>query len=278
MKEFRLKQKKLKKLMNTLFIITGVYFFVYIGVQPMIAKGIGSGAAIAAAYVGYALILVSLSVLFVYTSKYSKSDKFLETIEYELQDAGCYLTSRSEKDIESYHKTVLEDLRNSGYKISENIEIDGFEFDARAVKGKEMFYIVCTENADKNDILAYLQSAIYDVTAVNIKRRGTGVVLFITDTADESALELSKEITPIDKKEKLVFANAIVETDNGKCYFLGNKPAKYQQMIANYVMNCEIPIKDKFIVKDKLPYQAKLEEKMKEFNLKDFNSGSFYIR
>ena len=49
-------------------------------------------------------------------------------------------------------------------------------------------------------------------------------------------------------------------------------------MIANYVMNCEIPIKDDFIVKDKLPYQARLEEKMKEFNLKDFNNGSFYIR
>ena len=103
-------------------------------------------------------------------------------------------------------------------------------------------------------------------------------MLFITDSADESALELSKEITPIDKKEKLIFANVIVETDSGKCYFLGNKPAKYQQMIANYVMNCEIPIKDDFIVKDKLSYQARLEEKMKEFNLKDFNNGSFYIR
>ena len=101
MREFRLKQKKLKKLMNTLFIITGVYFFVYIGVQPMIAKAFGSIAAMAAAYVGYALILVSLSVLFVYTSKYSKSDKFLETIEYELQDAGCYLISRTEKEMVS---------------------------------------------------------------------------------------------------------------------------------------------------------------------------------
>lgn len=278
MREFRLKQKKLKKLMNTLFIITGVYFFVYIGVQPMIAKALGSIAAMAAAYVGYALILVSLSVLFVYTSKYSKSDKFLETIEYELQDAGCYLTSRTEKDMDSYYNAVLNDLKYNGYKVSENIEIDGFEFNARAVNGKEMFYIVCTENVDKNDIIAYLQSAIYDVTAVNIRRRGTGVVLFITDSADESALELSKEITPIDKKEKLIFANAIVETDSGKCYFLGNKPAKYQQMIANYVMNCEIPIKDDFIVKDKLSYQARLEEKMKEFNLKDFNNGSFYIR
>ena len=235
MREFRLKQKKLKKLMNTLFIITGVYFFVYIGVQPMIAKALGSIAAIVAAYIGYALIFVSLSVLFVYTSKYSKSDK-----------------------------AVLNDLKYNGYKVSENVEIDGFEFNARAVKGKEMFYIVCTENVDKNDMIAYLQSAIYDVTAVNIRRRGTGVVLFITDTADESALELSKEITPIDKKEKLIF--------------LGNKPAKYQQMIANYVMNCEIPIKDDFIVKDKLSYQARLEEKMKEFNLKDFNNGSFYIR
>ena len=114
--------------------------------------------------------------MFVYTSKYSKSDKFLETIEYELQDAGCYLISRTEKDMDSYYKAVLNDLKYNGYKVSENIEIDGFEFNARAIKGKEMFYIVCTENVDKNDMIAYLQSAIYDVTAVNIRRRGTGVV------------------------------------------------------------------------------------------------------
>lgn len=278
MREFRLKQKKLKKAMNILFVVTGIYFFVYIGVEPMIAKGIGSGASIAAAYVGYALILVSLSVLFVYASKYSKSDKFLETIEYELKDAGYYLSSRPERDIASYRKVVIDDLKRCGYSISENVEIDGFEFSARALKGKEMFYIVCTESLDKNDVIAYLQSAIYDVTAVNIRRKGTGVVLFITDEADPSALELSKEITPIDKKEKLVFANAIAECNSGRCYFLGNKPEKYQQMIANYVMNCDVPIKDKFIADEKLKYQFELEEKMKQFNLKDFNNGSFYIR
>ena len=278
MREFRLKQKKLKKLMNTLFIITGIYFFVYIGLQPIIAENLGSGAAIAAAYIGYALILVSLSVLFFYTSKYSKSDKLLEAIEYELKDAGAYFTAREQRDVKSYYDAVLSDLKSNGFAVSNNVEIDGFEFNAKAVKGKEAFYIVCVENLDKNDVIAYLQSAVYDVTAVNVRRRGTNVVLFITDTADDSAYAYSKEITPIDKKEKLIFANAIVETDSGKCYFLGNKPAKHQQMIANYVMGCEVPVDKKYVAEQRLPYQQQLEERMKDFNLKDFNKGSFYIR
>ena len=47
-------------------------------------------------------------------------------------------------------------------------------------------------------------------------------------------------------------------------------------MIANYAMNVEVPIKDEFKGKEQLPFQAELEEHMKEFNIKDFKAGAFY--
>jgi hypothetical protein len=47
-------------------------------------------------------------------------------------------------------------------------------------------------------------------------------------------------------------------------------------MIANYVMNCEVPIKDKFKADEQLNFQFELEEHMKDFNIKDFKNGTFY--
>lgn len=277
MEKFRKKQKKTKKIMNILFIISAVYLFVYIGVEPIIAEYFGGIVTMIIAYIAYALVLAALALLFVYTSKYSKCDKTLEDIEYELSDAGYYFTSRAEKTPEQYLDVMTEDLKCNGFAVNSNIDVDGFEFDLRAVKGKEMFYIVCVDDVDKNDVIAYQQSAIYDATASMLKRRGNAVVVFISNKADESAVELSKVLTPIDKKERFVFANVIVETDTAHCYFLGNKPSKIQQMIANYVMNCEVPIKDKFIGKEKLPYQYRLEEHMKNFNLKEYNNGTFSV-
>lgn len=249
--------------------------FLYIGAEPILAKQFGGVITMISAYIAYALILASLIMLFIYTSKYSKCDKYLEAIEYELSDAGYYFTSRTEKTPEQYLDVMREDLVNHGFDIKSNIEIDGFEFDLRAVKGKEYIYIVCVDDVDKNDVIAYQESAIYDVTATMLKRKGNAVVIFISNKVQESAVELSKVITPIDKKERMLFSNAIVELDTGRCYFLGNKPAKSQQMIANYVMNCEIPIKDKYIGKEKLPYQHRLKEHMNDFNLKDYNNGTF---
>lgn len=275
MEQFRKKQRKNKKILNILLIISAVYMFLYIGAEPILAKQFGGVITMISAYIAYALILASLIMLFIYTSKYSKCDKYLEAIEYELSDAGYYFTSRTEKTPEQYLDVMREDLVIHGFDIKSNIEIDGFEFDLRAVKGKEYIYIVCVDDVDKNDVIAYQESAIYDVTATMLKRKGNAVVVFISNKVQESAVELSKVITPIDKKERMLFSNAIVELDTGRCYFLGNKPAKSQQMIANYVMNCEIPIKDKYIGKEKLPYQHRLKEHMNDFNLKDYNNGTF---
>ena len=275
MEQFRKKQRKNKKILNILLIISAVYMFLYIGAEPILAKQFGGVITMISAYIAYALILASLIMLFIYTSKYSKCDKYLEAIENELSDAGYYFTSRTEKTPEQYLDVMREDLVNHGFDIKSNIEIDGFEFDLRAVKGKEYIYIVCVDDVDKNDVIAYQESAIYDVTATMLKRKGNTVVVFISNKVQESAVELSKVITPIDKKERMLFSNAIVELDTGRCYFLGNKPAKSQQMIANYVMNCEIPIKDKYIGKEKLPYQHRLKEHMNDFKLKDYNNGTF---
>ena len=276
MKEFRLKQKKLKKIMNIFCIITAAFMFVYIGVEPFLPDIIGSVGTLCVGYAADVLVVVSVALLFVYFSKYSKSDSFLEYIEYELSDCGCYFTSRQETSQKDYLTAVLDDLKSNGFNIETNVEIDGFTFDVRAIKGKEIFYIVCDDEIDKNDVIAYQQSAIYDITAVNVKRRANAIMLYICDNADDGAVSLSKAITPLGKKEQIKIANSIVELSSKRCYFLGNKPTKCQQMIANYVMNCALPIKDKFKLNEKLPFQYELEEHMKDFNIKDFNNGTFF--
>lgn len=276
MKEFRLKQKRLKKIMNIFCIITAAFMFVYIGVEPFLPDIIGSVGTLCVGYAADVLVVVSVALLFVYFSKYSKSDSFLEYIEYELSDCGCYFTSRQETSQKDYLTAVLDDLKSNGFNIETNVEIDGFTFDVRAIKGKEIFYIVCDDEIDKNDVIAYQQSAIYDITAVNVKRKANAVMLYICDNADDGAVSLSKAITPLGKKEQIKIANSIVELSSKRCYFLGNKPTKCQQMIANYVMNCALPIKDKFKLNEKLPFQYELEEHMKDFNIKDFNNGTFF--
>lgn len=276
MKEFRLKQKRLKKIMNIFCIITAAFMFVYIGVEPFLPDIIGSVGTLCVGYAADVLVVVSVALLFVYFSKYSKSDSFLEYIEYELSDCGCYFTSRQETSQKDYLTAVLDDLKSNGFNIETNVEIDGFTFDVRAIKGKEIFYIVCDDEIDKNDVIAYQQSAVYDITAVNVKRKANAVMLYICDNADDGAVSLSKAITPLGKKEQIKIANSIVELSSKRCYFLGNKPTKCQQMIANYVMNCALPIKDKFKLNEKLPFQYELEEHMKDFNIKDFNNGTFF--
>ncbi len=276
MREFRKKQKKFKKIMNTVVIITAVFIFIFYGIEPSLAKWIGSEATMAVMYVMYGFVIVSLSMLFQYSSKYAKSDKFLEGVEYELSDAGYYLTSRAENNIDDYSKAVINDLSADGYSAKYNEVVNDFEFDAVCCKGREMFYIVKAAEVDKNDVIAYLDSAIYDITAINVRRKGNGVLLFICDNADEGAVSLSKMITPLGKKEQIKIAVAIAELSTGRVYFLGNRVSKCQQMIANFVMNCNVPINEKYISKEKLPFQAELEEHMKEFNIKDYKNGTFF--
>lgn len=275
MREFRNKQKRLKRIMNTVVIATAVYFLVFIGIEPMIAK-FSDSLFLAMGYMADVLVVACLIILFTYFSKYGKSDSFLESIEYELSDAGYYITSRPEREQNSYLNAVIKDLREHNFSVDENVTVNDFGFSAIGRKRKEIVYLVDIDRLDKNDVIAYIDSVIYDITAVNVKRKASAVIVFITDKADDGAISLSKMITPLGKKETIKIANAIVETDTSRVYFLGNKISKHQQMIANYVMNCDVPIKDEFISKEKLPFQDELEDKMKSFNIKDFKNGTFY--
>lgn len=276
MNEIRIKQRRLYKLMKTLTVFGAIFLVVYIGVSPMIAQ-INQTLSTVLYYLCNVIVVAVLVVLFVYYSKYGKVESFLNNAENEINDAGYYFTSRKERNVDSYCNVVMDDLQKCGYYIDKSLEISELEFYGRAMKRKEFFYIADIINADRNDVLAYLESVIYDLTMNNVKRKGDGILCIVTDKAAEDAVALSKMITPLGKKEKLKIAIAIAETDTGRVYFLGNDKTKSQQLIANFVMNCDVPIKDEYIGKEKLPFQDEIKEKMKDFNLKDFRNGNFYI-
>ena len=277
MQKLRQKQKRLKKIMKGFVIATAVLLFIYIGVQPTLAELSTSAALLAFNYFCDILVIVSLALVLVYYSKYSKAEMFFNDVEGEISDCGYYYTARQEKDISSYYEAVCNDLNNSGFNLEYNLELTELEFDARALKAKEFIYIVNIEKLDKNDVIAYLDSAVYDVTAVNLKRKGNCVVLFLCDEASEGAISLSKAVTSMGRKNQLKFTIAIAEVKTSKVYFAGLNPTKCQQMIANYVLNCALPIKEQYKGKEKLSFQYELEEKMKSFNLKDFKDGTFSV-
>lgn len=274
MREFRKKQKRLYNLMKAIIIVGAAAIFVYIGAKPYV-EDVSNTAAMICNYVCDALVILIMVVLFTYFSKYGKSDSFLTSIENELSDTGYYLTSRSEKETVSYTNAMLEDFKSCGYMLNSNVEINEFEFDFKAEKKKEFFYCISLDNADRNDVLAYLDCVIYDITVKNLKRKGNAVLCFITDKAEDDAIALSKMITPLGKKEQIKIAVAICEVSSGRVYFLGNVKTKCQQLTANFVMNCDVPIKEQYIGKERLPFQDELEEKMKSFNIKDFKAGTF---
>lgn len=274
MREFRKKQKRLYNLMKAIIIVGAAAIFVYIGAKPYV-EDISNTAAMICNYVCDALVILIMVVLFMYFSKYGKSDSFLTSIENELSDTGYYFTSRTEKETVSYTNAMLEDFKNCGYMLNSNVEINEFEFDFKAEKKKEFFYCISLDDADRNDVLAYLDCVIYDITVKNLKRKGNAVLCFITDKAEDDAIALSKMITPLGKKEQIKIAIAICEVSSGRVYFLGNVKTKCQQLTANFVMNCDVPIKEQYIGKERLPFQDELEEKMKSFNIKDFKAGTF---
>ncbi len=276
MNEFRKKQKKLFKIMKILIVFSAVFIFAYIGAQPYVAD-FSKILAVVINYVCDALVLVNLMIIFIYYSKYGKSDSFLTSVEYEINDAGYYITSREESTREDYLNAVADDLKSNNFSVDKNITVNDFTFDIRAYKKKEFFYIANIDLIDKNDVVAYLDEVIYDITVKYIKRKGNAVLCFITDKAQDDAVALSKMITPLGKKETIKISIAIVEPETKKVYFRGNEESICRKLTANYIMNCDIPIKDKYISKDKLPFQYELEEKMKGFNIKDFKDGNFYI-
>lgn len=276
MNEIRKKQKKLYKIMKALVIFGAAFIFIFIGLQPTI-KAYNPLLATVLMYVCDAVVIAVLVFLFSYYSKYGKCDSIMTSIENEINDNGYYLTSRIERENNSYIEAVYQDLKNCGYSMNKDVEIADFEFSFKAMKKKEYFYCADVEGIDKNDVLAYLDTVITDVTVNSLKRKGNGVLCLITDKAEDDAISLSKMITPLGKKEQLKIAIAICELSTGRVYFLGNTETKCQQMIANFVMNCDVPIKEQYICRDKLPFQLDLAEKVKELTLKDIKSDYFSV-
>lgn len=276
MNEIRKKQKKLYKIMKALVIFGVAFIFIFIGLQPTI-KAYNPLLATVLMYVCDAVVVAVLVFLFSYYSKYGKCDSIMTSIENEINDNGYYLTSRKERENNSYIDAVYQDLKNCGYSMNKDVEIADFDFSFKAMKKKEYFYCADVEGLDKNDVLAYLDTVITDVTVNSLKRKGNGVLCLITDKAEDDAISLSKMITPLGKKEQLKIAIAICELSTGRVYFLGNTETKCQQMIANFVMNCDVPIKEQYICRDKLPFQLDLAEKVKELTLKDIKSDYFSV-
>lgn len=276
MNEIRKKQKKLYKIMKALVIFGAAFIFIFIGLQPTI-KAYNQLLATVLMYVCDAVVVAVLVFLFSYYSKYGKCDSIMTSIENEINDNGYYLTSRKERENNSYIDAVYHDLKNCGYSMNKDVEIADFEFSFKAMKKKEYFYCADVDGLDKNDVLAYLDTVITDVTVNSLKRKGNGVLCLITDKAEDNAISLSKMITPLGKKEQLKIAIAICELSTGRVYFLGNTETKCQQIIANFVMNCDVPIKEQYICRDKLPFQLDLAEKVKELTLKDIKSDYFSV-
>lgn len=275
MREFRKKQKRLYRIMKPLIIISAFFIFAYIGAEPFVASW-SNVAAMVCSYICDFLVVANMIVIFSYYSKYGKSDSFLTTIEYELSDYGFYYTSREETSEESFVDALKKDFMSDGYKVDTKVESNDFDFDVTAMKKKEFFYVANIKSLTRNDILAYLDATINDITIQNLKKSGNAVLCFVTDNAEDDAISLSKMITPLGKKEKLKVAICIVEPSTKKCYFLGNMQTKCQQMIANYVLRCDIPIDDKYKGDKRLPFQDELEERMKDFDIKEFKNGTFY--
>ena len=274
MDEVRKKQRMAKRIMRILVIATAIFLFAYIGIAPSVSD---ATAATVLNYTCDILVIVSLVFVLYYYSKYSKVELFLNDVWAEINDFGYYYTARNENEINSYFDAVTNDLKINGFSFEKDLELSELLYDGRALKTKEFFYLVCIDELEKSDVVAYLDSAIYDVTVGNLRRKGNCVVAFFSNSVDEDALSLSKAVTSMGRKNQLKFTVAIVDVSNGRVYFSGINPTKCQQMTANYIMNCEVPIDDKFKGEEKLNFQYELEEKMKSFNINDFKNGTFSV-
>ena len=261
--------------MKVLIIFSAIFIFVFIGAQPYISE-FSSVADVVCRYLCDFLIIANLCVLFSYYSKYGKSDKFLEAVEYEISDYGFYISSRKEDGEKAFVKAVQTDFAKNGYTVSSDLEIDEFDFSFTASSRKEFIYCAEIESLSRSDILAYIDVVLNDITVHNLKRKGNAVICFVTDKAEEEAIAVSKMITPIGKKEQLKIALAIVEPKTKRCYFLGNMETKCQQIIANFVLKCNIPIPEENKGEKRLPFQDELEKHMEDFDIKSFKNGTFF--
>lgn len=275
MKEIRKKQKIMFTAMRILVGITLVYIVVYIGVQPYISE-LGRTVSLIFSYLSDILIVASLAVALVYYSKYGKTNAFLTRIEHEIKDCGYYKINGEQSPPEKYLDDLFEKLKSDGFALESNVEYDGLEFSYTAFKRKEFYYICGIDDLSKDDVLAYLDCAVNDLTVRRLKRAGNCLLVFVTDKSRDDAISLSKMICTFGKKEQLKIAIAIVEPEELKCYFLGNMQTKTQSMAANYLMNSRVPIPDELKHKEILPFQKELEKHMEDFTIKDYLNGTFY--
>lgn len=276
MREVRKKQKTAHKYMKVLVIFSVIFIFVFIGAQPYLSE-VSKTLSVAINYICDILVLASLVYIFVYYTKYGKVEPFMHDIENELEDAGYYISARVCDTPTELTKEICADLTSYNFKISKDLDVKDFTFDLRAFKGSSYIYLAEVESLDKNDILAYLDEMVFDLTSNCFKRKGDAVMCFVTDKADGSAIEVSKMITRLGRKGQLKIALAIAETDTGNVYFQGNEETKTKTLISKFVMHCDLPLEDKYIHKGKMQFQLDLEDKVKSFTVKDFNSGKFYI-
>ena len=275
MKKIRKKQKSLFLAVRIVAGITLVYIVVYIGVQPYIAE-IGRTAALIFSYLSDILIIASLVISLVYYSKYGKVNAFLTRIEHEIEDCGYYKINSSPENPEKYLEDLFEKLKTDGFALENNVEFDGLEFSYTAFKRKEYFYVCGVDDLSKDDILAYLDCAVNDLTVRRLKRSGNALLVFVTDKAQDEAVALSKMICTFGKKEQLKIGIAIAEPESLRCYFLGNMQTKTQAMTAEYLMKSRVPVPDELKHKDILPFQKELEKHMEDFTIKDYLNGTFY--
>lgn len=275
MKEIRKKQKIMFTAMKILVGITLVYIVVYIGVQPYTEEW-GRTAAIVFSYLSDILIVASLAVALIYYSKYGKTNAFLTRIEHEIKDCGYYKINAVPSLPEQYLEGLFEKLKGNGFALESNVEYDGLEFSYTAFKRKEFFYVCGVDDLSKDDILAYLDCAVNDLTVRRLKRSGNCLLVFVTDKAQAGAISLSKMVCTFGKKEQLKIAIAIAEPKSLNCYFLGNMQTKTQSMTAEYLMNSRVPIPEKLKHKEILPFQKELEKHMEDFTIKDYLNGTFY--
>jgi len=261
--------------MKALIIAVVAYILIFIGIGPMVQSYSGSLFS-ALNYASQALTAIAAAVVFLYYSRYGKSDAFLERTEYELKDYAYYFTAVSYSSEEACITSLAADLKENGFAVNQNAEIGDFSFEIAAVKRKEFFYVCNVSSVSRNDVLAYLDTVIQDITVHKLKRSGNAVLCFVTDKAEDGAVALSKLITPLGRKEQLKIAMVIVEPESKKCYFLGNMETKCRQMILKYVMKCTLPVPDVLKGERRMAFQDELEEKMKSFNIRDFRNGTFY--
>lgn len=275
MKEIRKKQKRLFTAMRAVVAVTLVYIVVYIGVQPYLPQ-LGTAAVMAFSYLSDILIVAALVLALVYYSRYGKVNAFLTRIEHEIKDCGFYYIAGDKTDEESFLNALFDSLAADGFAMESNVEYDGLELGFTAFKRRESLYVCGIDELSKDDVLAYLDCAVNDLTVRRLKRAGNSLLVFVTDEAQQGAVALSKMICTFGKKEQLKLGICIAEPKTGRCYFLGNMQTKLQSMAVRYVMRSTLPILDKLKSSEPLPFQAELERHMEDFTIKSYLDGTFY--